>query len=37
MIHTFKDEWLGDYYFLGQWSKHIPSNLDTALNRKLNI
>ena len=37
MIHTFKDEWLDNYYFLGKYSKHIPSNLDTALNRKLNI
>ena len=37
MIKTFRDQWLDDYYFCGVKSPNIPSTIERALKRKLNI
>jgi proteic killer suppression protein len=37
MINTFKYQWLEDYYFGGVKSLNIPSTLESALKRKLDI
>lgn len=37
MIKTFRDQWLDDYYFGGEKSSKIPSTIETALRRKLDI
>ena len=37
MIKTFRDQWLDDYYFLGVKSPNIPSSIESALKRKLDI
>tara|TARA_R110002072_G_scaffold172728_2_gene326980 strand:+ start:158 stop:448 length:291 start_codon:yes stop_codon:yes gene_type:complete len=37
MIKTFRDQWLDDYYFLGVKSSNIPSTIESALKRKLDI
>lgn len=37
MINTFRDQWLDDYYFGGVRSSEIPSTIDSALRRKLDI
>lgn len=37
MIKTFRDQWLEDYYFLGIKSPSIPSTIESALKRKLDI
>lgn len=37
MIQTFRDQWLDDYYFGGMPSANIPSTIEAALKRKLDI
>ncbi|WP_419617068.1 type II toxin-antitoxin system RelE/ParE family toxin, partial [Thiolapillus sp.] len=37
MIKTFRDQWLDGYYFRGVKSPNIPSTLESALKRKLDI
>lgn len=37
MIKTFRHQWLDDYYFSGKATSNIPSNIQAALNRKLDI
>ncbi|MDA8788891.1 type II toxin-antitoxin system RelE/ParE family toxin [Porticoccaceae bacterium] len=37
MIKTFQDQWLDDYYFFGVKSSNIPSTIESALKRKLDI
>lgn len=37
MIDTFRDEWLYKFYVDGTGHKAIPSDIKTALNRKLDI
>ena len=37
MIKTFRAESLDDYYFLGIKSREIPSLIESALRRKLDI
>ena len=37
MIETFRDQWLEDYYFNGDKSTNIPSIIESALKRKLDI
>lgn len=37
MISEFRDQWLDHYYFGGQPTRHIPSKLENALRRKLQI
>lgn len=37
MIRTFRDQWLDDYYFQGIRSPNIPSLIENALKRKLDI
>ena len=37
MIKAFRDQWLDDYYFRGKKSSHIPSAIEDALRRKLDI
>lgn len=37
MIKAFRDQWLGDYYFHGVRSPNIPSAIEGALKRKLDI
>ena len=37
MIKAFRDQWLDDYYFRGKKSPNIPSAIEGALRRKLDI
>lgn len=37
MIKTFRDQWLHDFYFKGERSPNIPSDIEAALSRKLDI
>ncbi|PVV27167.1 MAG: toxin [gamma proteobacterium symbiont of Ctena orbiculata] len=37
MIKTFRDQWLDEYYFHGENSPNIPSTIESALKRKLDI
>lgn len=37
MIKTFRDNWLDDYYFNGIKSPKLPSTIESALRRKLDI
>jgi proteic killer suppression protein len=37
MIKTFRDQWLNNYYFGGEKSPNIPSTIESALKRKLDI
>lgn len=37
MIKSFRDQWLDDYYFKGEKSPNIPSTIESALKRKLDI
>ncbi len=37
MINTFRDQWLENYYFGGVQSTNIPSTIEGALKRKLDI
>ena len=37
MIKSFRDQWLDDYYFSGEKSSNIPSTIESALKRKLDI
>lgn len=37
MIKSFRDVWLEDYYFKGVSSSKIPSGIESALKRKLDI
>ena len=37
MIESFKEEWLSKYYWQATPSKNIPSNIESALIRKLTI
>lgn len=37
MIETFKHQSLDDYYFHGTRSREIPSTIESALRRKLDI
>ena len=37
MIKTFRDQWLNSYYFGGQRTSKIPSTIESALKRKLDI
>jgi toxin HigB-1 len=37
MIKTSRDQWLDDYYFQGVKSSNIPSTIESALKRKLDI
>lgn len=37
VISECRDQWLDDYYFGGQPTRHVPGNLESALKRKLQI
>ncbi len=37
MIRTFRDHWLEGYYFRGEKTPQIPSTIESALKRKLDI
>ena len=37
MNKTFQDQWLDGYYFFGVKSSNIPSTIESALKRKLDI
>jgi len=37
MIASFRDTWLDDYYFHGVRSTNIPSTIESALKRRLDI
>jgi proteic killer suppression protein len=37
MIKTFRDQWLDDYYFRGERLPNIPSTIESALKRKLDM
>ena len=37
MIKTFREQWLDDYYFRGVKSPNLPSTIENALKRKLDI
>ncbi|EAT12597.1 toxin [Bermanella marisrubri] len=37
MIESFKEDWLSNYYWEAVKSKKIPSDIESALNRKLSI
>ena len=37
MILAFRDSWLNDYYFYSLKSPRIPCQIESALNRKLDI
>ncbi|TBM25665.1 type II toxin-antitoxin system RelE/ParE family toxin [Hafnia paralvei] len=36
-IHSFRDQWLEDFFMFSKQHKKIPPDLDTVLARKLDI